>query len=135
LGLLPLRRTRPGRPRLFIGGIENRRIDTLQIILRRGPSGETIVDTLLSNRGARRDLAAKAVVDVLMELTREVRALARETPRPHTAPIEKLTKGVELLAALVLANSGESVERYLIRSRELRNIHVNARALTGQLRV
>ena len=75
--------------------------DTLRIILQRGPSGEPIVDTYLSNRGAHRDRVTSEVIGVLLQVTDEVRALARETPGPHTAPIEKLTKGLELLAALV----------------------------------
>jgi hypothetical protein len=73
--------------------------DTLRIILQRGPSGETIVDTQLCNRGARRDRVAREVVSVLLQLTNEVRVLAREQPGPHTQPIEKLTKGLELLGA------------------------------------
>jgi|HubBroStandDraft_4_1064222.scaffolds.fasta_scaffold695533_1 hypothetical protein len=77
--------------------------DTLRIILQRGPSGETIVDSHLSNSGGRRDRVAREVIGVLLQLTDEVRWLAREQPGPHTKPIEKLSKGLELLGATLVS--------------------------------
>ena len=87
----------------FVAPQEVHGADRLDIIIQRGPAGELIVDMRSSNNRSRRDIVHSEVFRHLMQLTEDVRTIARQHPGPASPAIEKLAKAVELLAALLVA--------------------------------
>lgn len=75
--------------------------DTLRIFIKKGPDGRAIIDTLLENRGKRRNVTVRVVYDALCDLTQEARRLAAGTGSEKA--IDNLAKAIELLAAFIVA--------------------------------
>jgi hypothetical protein len=72
--------------------------DTLRLFIQRGPHGEPIVDTHLSNRRGRRAVGD----EVVRILEQQILALTEEARKLSSDPaVDKLGRAIEALTALV----------------------------------